>query len=399
MTTEALTPTVGQTFRRARFWIVCAAIVVLIAIGTVVANSTAGLGTTFDPGNPGPEGGRALRSVLEQQGVQVTTTTTVDETAGAAGTLFVDDTDATIPASAWPRLLAGRTRIIVAGPDRTALDALLPAVQQRGSPGVDTAAAGCGLAVARRAGTMSLTDATLSLGSTTSTVCFATASGAGQLVSGTRDGVRVVLLADRTPFTNQHIASDGNAAVALGVLGATDRLVWFQQSPLDVTATGGRTLADLTPPWVTPMVVILLLAGVATALWQGRRLGPLVVESLPVIVRSRETVEGRARLYNRGSARLRAADSLRIGTIGRLAPMLGLPRSASVEQVVDSAARLTGGHREGITALLLTEEPLGDRDLVRISDDLTRLEAAVRAAAVPGRGQLTGPPGPTNGAG
>ena len=121
-----------------------------------------------------------------------------------------------------------------------------------------------------------------------------------------------------------------------------------------------------------------------TSLWKGRRLGPIVVEALPVAVRSRETVEGRARLYDRGGARLRAADGLRIGAIRRMGPVLGLARTASVQDVVDAAARMTGRPSDTIGALLLTDEPAGDRDLVRISDDLARLEAAVRAAAVPG---------------
>jgi hypothetical protein len=135
---------------------------------------------------------------------------------------------------------------------------------------------------------------------------------------------------------------------------------------------------------VTPVAALLLLAGVASALWRGRRFGPVVVGRLPVVVRSRETVEGRARLYAAGTSRLRAADSLRIGAIGRMAPMLGLSRSASVEEVVDAAARTTGRRSADLQALLLTAEPRTDRDLVRVSDDLARLEAAVRTATVPG---------------
>jgi hypothetical protein len=387
--TEAVTPTIGQTLRRARFWIVVVVVVAAIAIGTVVVNALPKLGSTFDPDNPGPEGARALRAVLEQQGVGVTVTTTVAETAAASGTLLVDDAEARLDGAAWRRLLAGRARVVVVSPDRAALDALLPEVQAGGFPGGTTAAAGCASPLARRAGTMSLTGVQLSLRSTSTTVCFAR-EGAGQLVTGSRGGVRIVLLADRTAFTNEHIGSAGNAAVALGALGAADRLVWFQQSPLDDAGGGGATLQQLTPGWVTPLVALLLLTGLATALWRGRRLGPIVVESLPVAVRSRETVEGRARLYNRGAARLRAADGLRIGTIRRIGPVLGLPRSASVDEVVGAAARITGRPRDAVAALLLTDEPAGDRDLVRISDDLAGLEAAVRAAAVPGARPTTG---------
>jgi hypothetical protein len=296
----------------------------------------------------------------------------------------VDDADATIPADAWTKLLAGRSRVVVLSPGRAALDAVLPVATAGGTPGVRTAAAACDLPLARRAGSMSLAGVKLTLRSTSATVCFPNASGAGQLVSGTRGGAQVLLLADRTAFTNEHITTAGNAAVALGALGGTADLVWFRQSPLDTSAAGRRSLQDLTPPWVTPLVALLLLSGLAAALWKGRRLGPLVVEALPVVVRSRETVEGRARLYNRGRARLHAVDGLRIGAIRRMAPNLGLSRTASVDEVVEAAVRLTGRSRDSIAAVLLTADPGDDRALVRISDDLARLEAAVRAAAVPG---------------
>ncbi|WP_375407631.1 DUF4350 domain-containing protein, partial [uncultured Amnibacterium sp.] len=223
---EAVTPTVGRALRRARFWVVAAVVVVIIAIGGAVVNSTTSAGGTFDAANPGPLGGKALRSVLEQQGVRVTDTTTVAAAASTSGTLLVDDAEATITADSWTKLLAGRTRIVVLSPDRAALDALLPSTTAAGNPTGATAPAGCDLALGRRAGAMSLAGVDLSLRSSSATICFRDASGAGQLISGTHDGTRVLLLADRTAFTNEHITASGNAAVALGALGATADLVW-----------------------------------------------------------------------------------------------------------------------------------------------------------------------------
>jgi hypothetical protein len=388
---EAVTPTLGQTLRRARFWIIALVVVAAIAIGGAVLKSTSSIGTAFDPANPGPEGAKALRSVLEQHGVRVDVTTTVADSAAATGTLLVDDTHATISAASWTRLLAGRTRLVVLAPDRAALDAVLPDVQAAGAPSGSLVQASCTLPLARRAGAMSLDGVGLSLRSSSSTACFTTASGAAQLIAGTHDGVQVLLLADRSAFTNEHITASGNAAVALGALGATRDLVWFQQSPLDIAANGGRTLQDLTPAWVTPLVLLLLLAGFTAALWRGRRLGPVVIEALPVVVRSRETVEGRARLYGRGRSRLHAADALRIGAIRRMAPNLGLSRTASVDEVVVAVARLTDRPRDQVAAVLLTAVPGGDADLVRISDDLAGLETAVRVATVPGAADPTPP--------
>ena len=132
---EAVTPTIGRTLRRAQFWIVAAIVVAVIAIGGAVLRSATGSGATFAPDNPGPAGAMALRSVLQLQGVQVDVTSTVAGSASTLGTLLVDDTDARISAASWTKLLAGRTRVVILAPDRTALDAALPDVQAAGAPG------------------------------------------------------------------------------------------------------------------------------------------------------------------------------------------------------------------------------------------------------------------------
>ena len=386
---ESVTPTVRQAVARWRFWAAVVGVLVAVVVITFIVNGSGRVGTTFDPDNAAPAGGRALREVLRQQGVGVRAVTRLDTAASAGGTLLVDAAEGVLPASAWRRLAAAHDRVVVVSPDQTALEALLPEARQAGKPDRADPAAGCDLALARRAGTMDLDDVTRSLRDAGGTVCFRDAAGAGQLVTGRSGGARVILLADRIAFTNEHIGSAGNAAVALNALGAERALVWYVPSALDLGVRPAATLQDLTPPWVTPVAALLLLAGLAAAFWRGRRLGPLVIESLPVVVRSRETVEGRARLYERAGARLRAADSLRIGAIGRVAPLVGLSATAPVDQVIGAVSRLTGRHRDGIAALLLTASPANDRDLVRISDDLARMEAAVRAAAVPGATEPT----------
>ena len=68
----------------------------------------------------------------------------------------------------------------------------------------------------------------------------------------------------------------------------------------------------------------LCLAVVLVALWRGRRVGPLVAEDLPVVVRASETVEGRGRLYRSRRARDRAAEALRTAALQRMLPRLGL---------------------------------------------------------------------------
>src|SRR5690606_1050452 len=119
--------------------------------------------------------------------------------------------------------------------------------------------------------------------------------------------------------------------LALRLLGAEPRLIWYRPGLADADVEVPPSLGDLSPGWVVPVMLLGLVTFLAAAVWRGRRMGPLVVETLPSIVPADETVRGRARLYARAGARLRAADALRIGALGRLARELGLPGRAGVE--------------------------------------------------------------------
>ena len=88
------------------------------------------------------------------------------------------------------------------------------------------------------------------------------------------------------------------------------------------------SIFDLIPENVTWIVWQLWLVVLLVALWKGRRVGPLVAEELPVVVRASETVEGRGRLYRSRRARDRAAEALRTATLQRLVPRLGLGPNA-----------------------------------------------------------------------
>jgi hypothetical protein len=92
-------------------------------------------------------------------------------------------------------------------------------------------------------------------------------------------------------------------------------------------------------------------------------------------VRANETMEGRARLYERAGSREHALDSLRIGAIARLAKLCGLPRRGTLDEVIDAVAALTGRTRDELSTLLVDRIPANDGDLVQLSDDLLLLEA------------------------
>ena len=74
-------------------------------------------------------------------------------------------------------------------------------------------------------------------------------------------------------------------------------------------------------------------------LWRGRRLGPLVVEPLPVVVKAVESTQGRGRLYRRVRDRAHAAEILRAATARRLAARLGCPRGTDAGALVAPVAQ------------------------------------------------------------
>jgi hypothetical protein len=94
-------------------------------------------------------------------------------------------------------------------------------------------------------------------------------------------------------------------------------------------------------------------------------------------------MEGRARLYQKASSRTHALDALRIGTLGRLAGLCGLPRLASVDEIVGAVATTTGRTVHEIRALLVDDIPSSDRQLLQLSDQLQLLELEVAETTRP----------------
>jgi hypothetical protein len=380
------TPTVRGATRRWAFWIVAAVIMLMIAVGTVLFTGASGIaGDPLSATNAAPAGSKALAEVLRQQGVTVTATSSLATTEAAITdpadtTLFLFDPNGRLDPQQYDRVKDLAAGTVLMSPGFQALSALAPGVAQAGTVPDAPLTADCAVPAVTRAESVSgggsgyrITAAERATG------CLGSKGGVFSLVRLT-DGARsVTVLGTQDAFSNEHISERGNAALALGVLGEHTHLVWYLPGVSDIV--GGPTLAALTPQWVPGVMILLLLVFLAAAFWRGRRLGPLVVENLPVVVRASETMEGRARLYQKSSARLHALDALRIGAIQRLATQCGLSRLAEVDEVVAAVAALTGTDRIRVRDLLVDAVPATDRELVRLSDDLLELERAARAAS------------------
>ncbi|WP_169950507.1 DUF4350 domain-containing protein [Microbispora sp. H11081] len=375
----------AMTSARARqaAWVALPVVLVLLAaaLPMLLSGGPSG-GRALDPGDTTLRGTAALARLLEARGIEVVRVETPGAAVAAAGpgTLLL-----VTEASFLNR--DGAHRIAEAPGDRLLagfvphLDVLAPGVHGQPRARTRSRAPECALREAVLAGNaftggMSLT------GPRGATGCYP-AGGGHTLVRYTADGHTVTVLGDASFLTNLRLAEDGNAALALNLAGARTKLVWLA-APDDPAEAGGgsdeqaRSLGDLIPAGVKWAAVQLAIAVAVAALWRGRRLGPVVAERLPVAVRAAETVEGRGRLYRSRRARDRAALALRTAAADRLAPRLGLPRTATPEEVAVAAAARTGRDPGPVLTLLCGPPPGDDTALVALAAHLDTLERQVR---------------------
>lgn len=381
MSTTVLTPTAGRVLRRSLYWVGAAAIALGVAIALTAVNGVATSVDRFDPSSAAPGGSRALVTVLEQQGIRVDTATTrasvdgaIDDAraAGESVTLLVADGRGVLDAARVAQLDGLADHLVLAEPAPEWLDALdFPFSTSRTTAG-PLDAGRCTIGAAERAGIID-GDAIVLYDTDADAACFDDTDGSAVLRSE-RSGATITILGAGEALENGTIEQAGNAALALGTLGEHPRLIWYSPSPADV---GIVTLGDVTPGWVNPLAWTAALTLLAAALWRGRRLGPVVIENLPVVVKTTETMEGRARLYARGGARLRALDALRVGTLRRLSRALSLGTAAGVDDIVGASASILGQDLRVIRELLVDATPASDAELMRLSERLLDLERAV----------------------
>jgi hypothetical protein len=369
-----------------RSWRAPIALVALVLLGgTVIAllQPTILITGYLDPAGTGPSGTHALADILAARGTKVARTITPaaaqTAVAQAGGTLVV-----TSPALLTASQLAGLARLpgnrILVEPDPAALAALAPAVTLAGAAPVRPLQPGCGVAAARLAGTADMGGLRLRVTAPGAIRCYP-AGGLPSLVQYRAGGRVITVLGTGLVLADDGLARLGNAALALNLLDTSSRIVWLVPGPGVPTAPAGgpKSLLSLIPLPAYLVTIQLAIAIAAAALWRGRRLGPLVPERLPTVVRAAETVEGHARLYQSRRARDRAASALRAATLRRTGSLLGLPPGARADAVVQALAGRSRRSPAEIEALLFGPAPGDDRALTAFAADLDALEREVRA--------------------
>ena len=381
VTEERITPpTTAEPTRRLRSiigWVVVAALVVGVAwVGLQIAATAPSERRSLDPEGRGDAGALALAEILRDQGVEVDVYRSHVEARDALdeSTTLVMTNPYTLSDEGLAELMGPADRVVFLSVGAHLLDDLdLGAYSSAPLAEVD---AQCTAGEFAEVGTIE-PDRLMTPHSGVEW-CFGDEEGAAVLIDDS-DGRRTSIVDGSRLFSNAYLAENGNAALALALLGQTDRVVWYVPSlgDSDLEATSPDTLGTLTPPWVTPAIILLMLSGAAAALWRGRRFGPLVAETLPVTVRASETMHGRARLTAKAADAPHAALAIRDGAQRRLARRLGLTARATSDEVADAASDRLRIPRGTLQALLAGPLPTDDAALVELARRLADLEEAV----------------------
>ena len=389
LTSTSASPTARQLWTRTRGIALAVVILLAAAVAIAVIRSGAQHGR-LDPRSADPYGSRATAELLGDRGVSTRVVTTLDEARAAAGA------DTTLLVAA-PDLLTGHQqsslraatknsggRTILIAPDSPSLGTLAPGVTADPAISFDsTLSPDCDLPAARRAGSADTGGIRYSTSARGADVCYPS-DGLPTLLripAATGNGDTVVIGAPDILYNNR-LDKQGNASLALQLLGSRPHLVWYLPSLSDTTATdsGSQSFLDLLPSgWLWGTLQLFIAAALA-ALWRARRLGPLVPERLPVAIRASETVEGRARLYRKANARDRAATALRSTTRTRLAPLVGVSVSQAhaPEALLPALSAHLHGDGQTLHALLFGPPPSDDAALIALADQLDALEREVR---------------------
>ncbi|MFF3646963.1 DUF4350 domain-containing protein [Streptomyces sp. NPDC002564] len=388
--TTSTSATPRQLWTRSRG--IALALVILVATAVAIAAVRSGAQHgRLDPRSADTHGSRAVAELLADRGVSTRVVTSLEEARSAVAA----DTTLLV---ANPDVLTGRQRTrlhetteasdgrtVLVTPGTTSIGDLAPGVTADATTSVDsTLSPDCSLPAARRAGTADMGGIRYDTLAPDAEACYLSDGLPGllQLPTPRGKGDTVVLGAPDILY-NDRVDQQGNASLALQLLGSRPHLVWYLPSLADDQAADDserRGFFDLIPAGWRWGTLQLAIAAVLAALWRARRLGPLVAERLPVAIRASETVEGRARLYRKANARDRAAAALRTATRTRLAPLVGVPpaQAHAPESLLPALTTRLRTPGMDLHPLLFGPPPGNDTALITLADQLDALEREVR---------------------
>jgi hypothetical protein len=353
------------------------ALVAIVAVAAVSTYLTAPRpGGRMDAESTSPDGAHALVTLLRDRGVDVVVANTVADVERAArpdSLLLVAETYLLVDDDLMARLAAVPGDRLLIEPVSTTRKTLAPEIRI-GRASTMGGKPNCDLPEARGAGEVQfgVSDTYEATGDYPLSKCYG-----GAVVRYQAGGRTVTVVGSADFMMNSGLLKQGNASLAMNLAGTRPRLIWYAPQHAEGEKTSGSNIFDLIPDNVNWIVWQLGIVVLLAALWRGRRLGPLVAEKLPVVVRASETVEGRGRLYRSHRARDRAADALRTAALQRILPRLGLAVNAAAPAVIAAVSQRCNKSPEALHHFLFGPPPSSDEDLVNLSRELDDIERQV----------------------
>ncbi len=360
-------------------------LVALVALALTSRSRTGYL----DPAAVDPQGSRAVATILRDLGVDVREARYASDVVGAAAGATVLLTTPALPTASMVDAVvqAGPRRVVLVQPPPgvPAMDRLAAGIGAGGGAGDEVLEPSCDLPAARRAGPARLPGARYDARSWegVGVACYDRPDAASVVWLPARGGrPEVVLLGSPNPLTNAGLDEEGNAALALNLLGQGPRLLWWRPTIADPAfdSEDQVPIEQLVPRWVGPVAVQVAVALLLVVWWRGRRFGRLAVEPLPVVVRAGETTAGHARLLHANRARGEAAELLRRQARETIRTRLGLPVGCPAESLVAATSARTGTSSGDVGALLYGRQPERDGQLVELAHALEALVSEVGGA-------------------
>ncbi|MHB1534543.1 MAG: DUF4350 domain-containing protein, partial [Acidimicrobiales bacterium] len=362
----------------------CAAVALLVAAVIVLAASAgAGPEAPLSPASTSPAGAKGLALLVARLGGRVDTSGALPPVGRGVALILSDQLDDSARArlEAWVR--AGGT-LVVADPS-SPLEGAAPA--QGPAPNSPVVAGGplppgCSAPWVAGVGAIDTAGASLLAPGPGQRACFVVAGGAAYALESALGRGSVVALASPQLWTNAELAREDNSVLAADLLvsGGGATVAWMVGPPTG--ASGPPTsLAALLPGRVKELLVGLLVAFVALALWRANRLGRPVVEELPVVIPGSQLVDAVGRRLGWDRQVGHAAELLRADAVRRLGLALGQPDLGPAALATILSAR-TGKDRTTLMASLSGPPPAGEAELMDLASALDALLEEVAHAPV-----------------
>lgn len=389
----------GGLARSAALWVIAAILLLLAGIVTVLVRGGENTATLHYE-STGEDGGHAFVEVLRDHGRDVTTTERYLDAAGAVdagGTVLIYADGYALTEEAMTDL-SDRAResgahLVLIDPQysvETWTDALLFDMLSSGDQQASTLAPGCSATVPSTAGTVTNPGIGEEYFATVSepqdsVFCYSADPddpAPHGMFASVPHGEGTLTVLSQEWLMNSTIHLEGHMSLTAGVLTPADPITYYypverdQPRADDDTSPGGNAVW-LFPQWAVALLLWSVPVVVVALLVYGRRMGPLAIEPLPVVVPAAETVRGRSALLQRAGGRAEALRDLRAAALVRLGRRLALPPDTPAAEVSARAAAAAGLDPAWTEEVLLTEVPHDDPSLIRIAIDITTIESEV----------------------